>query len=91
MSIIRRITMLGAIAAIVASFALPGNANAAAEHEWKMAASWGGGPLMEIGAKAIAEKVNFHQNAALPACKTLRPVEVNDHKIRIAIQRTCHA
>jgi TRAP-type mannitol/chloroaromatic compound transport system substrate-binding protein len=59
MSIIRRITMLGAIAAIVASFALPGNANAAAEHEWKMAASWGGGPLMEIGAKAIAEKVNF--------------------------------
>ena len=59
MSIIRRITMLGAIAAIVASFALPGNANAAAEHEWKMAASWGGGPLMEIGAKAIAEKVDF--------------------------------
>jgi TRAP-type mannitol/chloroaromatic compound transport system substrate-binding protein len=59
MSIIRRITMLGAIAAIVASFALPGNSNAAAEHEWKMATSWGGGPLMEIGAKAIAEKVNF--------------------------------
>ena len=31
----------------------------AAEHEWKMATSWGGGPLMEIGAKAFAEKVEL--------------------------------
>lgn len=30
----------------------------AAEHTWKMATSWGGGPLMEIGAKAFAERVN---------------------------------
>lgn len=30
-----------------------------AEHEWKMATSWGGGPLMEIGAKAFAEKVEM--------------------------------
>jgi TRAP-type mannitol/chloroaromatic compound transport system substrate-binding protein len=26
---------------------------------WRMATSWGGGPLMEIGAKAFAEKVEF--------------------------------
>ncbi len=31
----------------------------AAETKWKMATSWGGGPLMEIGAKAFAEKVKF--------------------------------
>lgn len=29
----------------------------AAEHNWKLAASWGGGPLMEIGAKAFAARV----------------------------------
>ena len=29
----------------------------AAEHNWKLAASWGGGPLMEIGAKAFASRV----------------------------------
>ena len=31
----------------------------AAEHNWKMATSWGGGPLMEIGAKAFADKVKL--------------------------------
>lgn len=35
------------------------SAMAAAEHKWKMAASWGGGPLMEIGAQAFADKVKF--------------------------------
>ncbi len=29
----------------------------AAEINWKMATSWGGGPLMELGAKAFADKV----------------------------------
>ncbi len=29
-----------------------------AEHKWKMATSWGGGPLMELGAKAFAERVH---------------------------------
>ena len=29
----------------------------AAEHNWKMATSWGGGPLMDIGAKAFAKRV----------------------------------
>jgi TRAP-type mannitol/chloroaromatic compound transport system substrate-binding protein len=34
---------------------------AAAEpvHKWKMATSWGGGPLMEIGSKAFADKVGL--------------------------------
>jgi TRAP-type mannitol/chloroaromatic compound transport system substrate-binding protein len=32
---------------------------AAGEHKWKMAASWGGGPLMKIGAEAFAEKIEF--------------------------------
>jgi len=57
MTTLRRITMLGAAAAVAMTFA--GDAFAAAEHKWKMAASWGGGPLMEIGAKAFAEKVKF--------------------------------
>jgi len=35
----------------------PSKANSAAEHKWKMPASWGGGPLMEIGAKAFAARV----------------------------------
>ena len=34
-------------------------ASAAEQHNWKMATSWGGGPLMELGAKAFAEKVEF--------------------------------
>ena len=31
---------------------------AEAEHKWKMATSWGGGPLMELGAKAFANRVS---------------------------------
>jgi TRAP-type mannitol/chloroaromatic compound transport system substrate-binding protein len=57
MTIMRKITMLGAAAAVAASF---GSSEVfAAEHNWKMAASWGGGPLMEIGAKAFATKVKM--------------------------------
>ena len=41
-------------------FALAGSlAFAEAEHKWKMATSWGGGPLMELGAKAFANRVNL--------------------------------
>ena len=50
--------MLGAAAAMTVGLSLSGNA-IAAETNWKMAASWGGGPLMEIGAQAFAEKVKF--------------------------------
>lgn len=41
--------------AAMAILAQPG---LAAEHNWKMATSWGGGPLMDIGAKAFAKRVN---------------------------------
>lgn len=35
-------------------------ANAAAqEHKWKMATSWSGGPLMELGANAFAERIKL--------------------------------
>ena len=59
MSIIRRLTTIGAVAAFALGVALPNGALAEAKHKWKMAASWGGGPLMEIGAKAFASKVKF--------------------------------
>lgn len=55
MSIIKKIFLTGA-SLIAAGLLTAGNAYAA-EHEWKMAASWGGGPLMEIGAKAFASRV----------------------------------
>ena len=58
MTMIRNMTMLGAAAAMTAGLALS-NGAFAAEYNWKMATSWGGGPLMEIGAKAFAEKVKF--------------------------------
>ncbi len=62
MSILRKLTMLGVATAVVASITLSGNANATGKHKWKMATSWGGGPLMEIGAKALAEKIKFLTN-----------------------------
>ena len=59
MSMIKKFTKLSTMAVVAASFATAPEVNAAAEHKWKMAASWGGGPLMEIGAKALANKVKF--------------------------------
>ena len=59
MNVIRRLTTIGAVAAFALGVALPNGALAEAKHKWKMAASWGGGPLMEIGAKAYADKVKF--------------------------------
>lgn len=57
MTIMKRLSAYGAVAALTAvTFAAPATA---AEHEWKMATSWGGGPLMEIGAKAFAEKIDL--------------------------------
>ena len=55
MSMLKKTTLLGAAVAFSAAV---GSAQAA-DHNWKLAASWGGGPLMEIGAKAFADKVNF--------------------------------
>ncbi len=59
MTMIRKATMLGTAAAVIVGLTLSGDAFAAEKHKWKMAASWGGGPLMEIGAKAFADKVKF--------------------------------
>ncbi len=56
MRFLKSFTKIGTAAAIAAAITLPGAAQAA---KWKMAASWGGGPLMAIGAKAFAEKVEF--------------------------------
>ncbi len=58
MSYVNRISALGA-AAVLAAVTLTSSPVKAAEHEWKMATSWGGGPLMDIGAKAFAEKLKF--------------------------------
>ena len=45
---------------IAITLAFATNSFAADKHKFKMAASWGGGPLMEIGAKAFANNVlNF--------------------------------
>jgi len=56
MTALRKAGAIGLAAAFCTSFAL---AATAAEHNWKMATSWGGGPLMEIGAKAFANKVKM--------------------------------
>lgn len=43
--------------ALMVAVLVSGRAALAADHNWKMATSWGGGPLMEIGAKAFAARV----------------------------------
>jgi len=58
MKLLRNLALGTAAAALAAVIALP-TAGQAAEFEWKMATGWGGGPLMDIGAKAFAEKVKF--------------------------------
>lgn len=45
--------------ALLLTALVPGTMLLAAEHNWKMATSWGGGPLMELGAKGFAEKIEF--------------------------------
>ena len=42
---------------IAITLAFATNSFAADKHKFKMAASWGGGPLMEIGAKGFASNV----------------------------------
>jgi TRAP-type mannitol/chloroaromatic compound transport system substrate-binding protein len=55
----RRKALAAAGAGIVAAPMLSRGAAAADTHRFKMATGWPGGPLMEIGAKAFAEKVEF--------------------------------
>ena len=54
---VQNLILLVAAVTIAAGLALA--KDAAAEVKWKMATSWGGGPLMEIGAKALAQKIEF--------------------------------
>jgi TRAP-type mannitol/chloroaromatic compound transport system substrate-binding protein len=60
----RTLAKAGVAAASVAAatVAAPAVVRAQAQHKWKMDTSWGGGPLMDIGAKAMAEKVKFLTN-----------------------------
>ena len=64
MSHVKRLTKFGAAAARAAA-TLISTPVKAAEHEWKMATSWGGGPLMELGAKAFAEKIDLLSNGRI--------------------------
>src|SRR5690606_15251329 len=50
-------SVLGALG-LVLGLALSAATARAAEHNWRMATSWGGGPLMDIGAKAFADRVS---------------------------------
>ena len=52
-----RIGMAVCVALTTVVVALAARPAWAAEHNWKMPTSWGGGPLQEIGAKAFANKV----------------------------------
>ena len=43
----------------MAAVALAPTGAVSAEHNWKMQTEWDGGPLMDLGAKAFAEKIKF--------------------------------
>ena len=58
MSLTRRVSSIAAATLLAAAAALPSE-GIAQEVKWKMATSWGGGPLMEIGAKAFAQRVEL--------------------------------
>jgi TRAP-type mannitol/chloroaromatic compound transport system substrate-binding protein len=57
MKFIKGLSTIAAAAAVALALGTPDPA--AAQQKWKMATSWGGGPLMEVGAKAFAERVGF--------------------------------
>ncbi|MDH3240689.1 MAG: TRAP transporter substrate-binding protein DctP [Alphaproteobacteria bacterium] len=58
MEVLGKLKML-AVAAVVGFGALFSAEAGAQNVKWKMATSWGGGPLMEIGAQAFADKVKL--------------------------------
>jgi len=51
--------LLAAALTLAVGSTISNAAAAEAEHKWKMATGWGGGPLMEIGAQAFADRVAF--------------------------------
>ncbi len=58
MKVMRNLKILAVATAVSLGVLLSGTANAE-NVKWKMATSWGGGPLMDIGAKAFADKVKL--------------------------------
>ncbi|MGF1611537.1 MAG: TRAP transporter substrate-binding protein DctP [Kiloniellales bacterium] len=58
MRLITTMTTMAAAGLLAGGLALAQPSHAA-EFNWKMATAWGGGPLMDIGAKDIAEKIEF--------------------------------
>ena len=58
MKVMRNLKILAVTTAVSLGVLLSGAANAE-NVKWKMATSWGGGPLMDIGAKAFADKVKL--------------------------------
>ncbi len=55
----KRLARALAAGSLMIGSAIAASGAAAAEHEWKMATSWGGGPLMELGAQAFADRVEL--------------------------------
>jgi TRAP-type mannitol/chloroaromatic compound transport system substrate-binding protein len=50
---------LALVGALAAGLAASGTAAAEQTYQWRMATAWGSGPLMDIGAKAFAERLEF--------------------------------
>ena len=81
MKLMRKLTLVVAMGVFGMTIAIAKD-GLAADVKWKMATSWGGGPLMEIGAKAFAEKVAFltevdgaKKNEVKPAGDEAKPDE----------------
>lgn len=67
----------------LAGAGLVGTAHAAPTYKWRMATSWSGGPLMDIGAKAFAERLNFISGGrfnveVFPAGTLGNPLKISD-------------
>ena len=55
----RRHVLAGTGAGALAAPMIIGSAHAQTTVNWKMATAWPGGPLMDIGAKAFAERIDL--------------------------------
>lgn len=65
MSMISKLTGLTGALTLASAVGLGAIGAQAQEHSFRMATSWGGGPLMEIGAQAFAEKVDRLSNGRI--------------------------
>ena len=79
---------------VVTSFVLIALPVYAQQTKWKMATSWPGGPLYELGAKAFAEKVEFLTEGRIkiqvfPAGVLGKPLNVSD-TVRMGVAQCGH-